>query len=49
MIAWPKPRSRQRTAPVDFTLRDDAGEVVTYDAAFRAGRKTVLVWYRGHW
>ncbi|MCZ6795364.1 MAG: hypothetical protein O7J95_17295 [Planctomycetota bacterium] len=35
--------------PVDFSLPDDRGNTVVYDAAFRSRHNSVLVWYRGHW
>ena len=34
---------------IDFTLTDDEGRPFAFDAAYRAHKNALLVFYRGHW
>ncbi|MEM7235673.1 MAG: hypothetical protein AAF517_26110 [Planctomycetota bacterium] len=36
-------------APLDFTLTNDRGESVVFDAKYRERGTVLLYWYRGHW
>lgn len=43
-------RHRREPLPaIDFSLPDDRGGTVVYDAEFRSLRNSVLVWFRGPW
>lgn len=34
---------------IDFTLPDETGGELRFDAAFRQEHNTLLFFYRGHW
>jgi hypothetical protein len=34
---------------IDFTLPDEEGKEFAFDAAYRATKNALLVFYRGHW